>query len=799
MNVKKIILIGLMLGAIISFCYYSYSFASRTVFGVELRRGYFDNNVDYLGLDYTFPYINSGYGAIPNTVVYDVGTFTTFLKYYNQLSIEPSLPIDVMKDNLRKKTGSAFIVYTLLGLNGATNRTPRTVSAQDWAALDTRLASLNISWNCYTQGSVQSYSQSGEYSVSTTSQITGNIDDIAFNDAIDTTSALGTCFQEKNNPDHPTVYQIARQSGNIIMPIVTTGDSTTSGGAATSTPYYIINSSMRINNDIFKKDLFQSVSPGNTIYFKHEIDVGTTSEKYDWKVAINNGLSPQTVNGTILRPSGSSPGLFWSNQTLEEYSSTVADRENYMHVLTDNDLGKDICQQAWVVDSNYEHVGNKVCAHVAYNYSLTPSVSTSSSAIVEAGSNISIKASVNNNGPTSSQDTRFILRQVITKPGEAQPQVDPTDNSCKSGEANCYSGAKVFTIEGNGSSNNTNYQFNVADDSVGTKYCYYLSVSPASSRDSGWKTSEPVCVKIGKKPKVQIWGGDLVVGKGTALNSSNVISTNTQKGGKMYGSWAEYGVFASGKISGIASGAAFFGILNNNTLCSYNRLSFANSNNIDTGCSTSQMYTGGYVNSNTIPDISKSFSSSGTLISDDSVVLNNLSSGIYSRSGDLNLEKSELTRDEKESHGKYIILKVSGTVTISDDQIYNNDNGGSKYASIADIPQLIIIAKKINIKSNVGRVDAWLSASESINTCSDEDVVAKLNINKCNKLLTVNGPVMTGRIYLRRTAGSGTGVNSGDPAEIFNLRADAYLWSFARATGSGRIQTVYTTELPPRF
>ena len=58
---------------------------------------------------------------------------------------------------------------------------------------------------------------------------------------------------------------------------------------------------------------------------------------------------------------------------------------------------------------------------------------------------------------------------------------------------------------------------------------------------------------------------------------------------------------------------------------------------------------------------------------------------------------------------------------------------------------------------------------------------------------------MTDNLYLLRTAGSGTGAASGDPAEVFNMRADVYLWAFSQASSGSRIHSVYITELPPRF
>ena len=37
------------------------------------------------------------------------------------------------------------------------------------------------------------------------------------------------------------------------------------------------------------------------------------------------------------------------------------------------------------------------------------------------------------------------------------------------------------------------------------------------------------------------------------------------------------------------------------------------------------------------------------------------------------------------------------------------------------------------------------------------------------------------------------------PAEIFNLRADAYLWAYSQASRYTEAQTTYTRELAPRY
>jgi hypothetical protein len=162
-----------------------------------------------------------------------------------------------------------------------------------------------------------------------------------------------------------------------------------------------------------------------------------------------------------------------------------------------------------------------------------------------------------------------------------------------------------------------------------------------------------------------------------------------------------------------------------------------------------------------------------------------LASGAY-HTGDLTITASSIAPSQS------VIIVATGTVTIQGDITYAN----GPFDSISKIPQVVIIANKINIAGSAGRVDAWLltTGDGSINTCSDVPLNGPLNSTVCNKKLTVNGPVSTQHLYLRRTAGV-----DDDPAELFNLRADAFLWAQRQASGVGKAQTVYQTELPPRF
>lgn len=170
--------------------------------------------------------------------------------------------------------------------------------------------------------------------------------------------------------------------------------------------------------------------------------------------------------------------------------------------------------------------------------------------------------------------------------------------------------------------------------------------------------------------------------------------------------------------------------------------------------------------------------------------------GKYGSNSSSNLTLNASTLDPN----KTVILKVIGTVTIAGNQEYNPNNKGAKYKDASQLPQLVIIADKIVINRDVTKVDAWLIArgNGTIATCDDVSTSTK---DTCTKQLVVNGPVMAGHLELRRTYGSGLDAasESNIPAEIFNLRADSYLWAIAHSISYGRSQTVSTTELPTRF
>ncbi|MDT4843652.1 hypothetical protein FQZ97_775870 [compost metagenome] len=307
-----------------------------------------------------------------------------------------------------------------------------------------------------------------------------------------------------------------------------------------------------------------------------------------------------------------------------------------------------------------------------------------------------------------------------------------------------------------------------------------------------------------------MWGSDLSVGRYFANDNSPRISAivdtsvSTKAGGtKTFGSWIEYGVFASGTVRG-ASAAGLAGQNGNSSSSQgdWDKLTFANAGHtsvsgcngtIKFGCYTVPAGTG------TIPDVAARLAPTATtgtpLLPSESL---NGRNGTFYRTGNLTITGGTIER------GKSVVIRASGTVTISGNINYTTE----PLNSIADIPQVVIIANDIKINDTVTNIDAWLIANGSnghIYTCTNStnglpyNFSQVLTSNDCNEKLTINGPVMAKKLYLTRTSGSGTATESGEPGEILNLRADAYLWAIGRSGGLGSVQTIKTSELAPRF
>lgn len=540
-----------------------------------------------------------------------------------------------------------------------------------------------------------------------------------------------------------------------------------------------------------------SAKPGDRLYWRHGVKNETTyaTPSIDFRIdksGFSNGWNGNTD------PKGS---FSLGSKETREIGYKKSWSSYSVYDVVQDDVGRRLCQSvSWNPStgngggernsSDWTGVAGGACVSVPYNFRLVPSVAMDSKA-VEPGASIDVNPSVRNNGPTKSVDntrwvvTRFVVRSDAAMPTATTSPLEPCayyKNGCRTESSDSRSFPEAPNVTPVGTMDN----YTVPDIALGSWLCFALSVQPYSSASPGgsnWSHSAPSCVKVGKKPKIQVWGGDVAV-------RGSIMTATTKKDSGVFGSWVEYGALSVGTNILFGSGAGLVDQTSGQQR-DWSKLTFANSK---TSGNAFGLYTTSF---RPQPLIAQYFSNGKVEASYDktrSMDENAFVTGdsVVVRTTD-NLDLSAGTLPK----GRSLIIVASGTVTIKG----NLDYANGAMTSVRDIPQLVIIADKIDIEANVTNVDAWLVTANGttgvINTCSD--LVGDLSGKVCDRQLTVHGPVLAGKLLLKRTAGSGTGAQSGDPAELFNTRPDAYLWAQLVAVGSGRAETVDVVELPPRF
>ena len=720
-----------------------------TYFGRGNWYGYFTNTYDPWpgsGSDYNYvlPIVKDNL-ALPGDTINSVDSLLTLLKDYNADNTQ------TFKAK-QAKTGSAFIVNTMLGKSALyppdLSATSKDISADDWSDLESRLDYAQGQGNIIWSDAVSNYN--GGDCINSVYQGYGANDSNSINPDDDAFfSNSGSCHTESGikilNDDHTTAYLLLRRCANPIGQIANSG---------LSRAKWVISptSTISVNGVIAVDQSNAKAVPGNTITWAHTV----TNNEYNTHPYIiqyhyqNRG--DWVAEGGVLQAS-----VFATNETKSF---------NSQYTIQQGDVGKRLCRATSAQPSAWDNTGwvesSSPCVKVeAGEFTLTPAITTNPNGILEAGSYFEIIPTVTNSNQTQGNTAVWQLKRIIGS------SVTPMYSRPDSFPANSTTNLSTFTP----------IAAEAAPDlAVGTRVCYELSVAPYSNTTGNNSATAEACIIIGKKPKVQIWGGDLFSG-GKIQTSTSFIRSNT------FGSWIEYGVFAVDKISGFGSGSAYANNMTGN-FCDASKLSFANVLKNSPSCSGTDSV-GNYTRSSSLPDVAASFpSSAGTHMLNGSNGAYNPSAGGPITGGAMGI-------------GQWAVINATGKGTV---QITGNINyTAANISSVSDIPQVVIIADNIEISGNVTNIDAWLIAKNGyINTCSDVAFDANLSSEICNNPLRINGPVIAKNLYLRRTAGSRPGA-TGEPAEIFNLRADAYLWAATHAKNNNVIQTVYSAEMPPRF
>lgn len=336
-----------------------------------------------------------------------------------------------------------------------------------------------------------------------------------------------------------------------------------------------------------------------------------------------------------------------------------------------------------------------------------------------------------------------------------------------------------------------------------------------------WFDFSASCRTIAKKPNTAAWNGS-IMSTGSLISSLSPrydtvnpgeIASGSQT---LYGSWSEYLAIAktwpnNGKTmasgSTLSTGSSQLSICDSKPWESNSPLSISNfSTNTDACDLRASNIT---ANSTFLTRLNAYFNDEKNIANIKTVGSINDLYGTLSGNKLLRVRGSDLTIEQD--------IKVDGN--------YNLHN----------LPQAVIIVDggNVNIANNVKRVDAWLIVTSSggrggtINTCHydgqdfqpgrdtgvQSDTYNTL-VSPCTEQLAFNGPVIANRVNLQRSYGAnnhtrhrtnaydnsnGIG-NKETPAEIFNLRADAYIWGYAQASRyNSSYSEAYSRELAPRY
>ncbi|MGK2896570.1 MAG: hypothetical protein ACSLEY_03155 [Candidatus Saccharimonadales bacterium] len=547
-------------------------------------------------------------------------------------------------------------------------------------------------------------------------------------------------------------------------------------------------------------------TPGDTVTWSHKV-----KNKGPDRVSLNS--IGYTVTRTRERPLGtvvlsldSTSGSFTSTWNANKVKS-IADRTYTVHA---QDVGSYLCETISVSPRSHgttlpptidaSPASLKRCIQVPYNYTLTPQVTINPVDIAEGDQPIDVQPSISNTGPTQSADTDWRLTRLVYSPG-----VTPVlglghsiDGPCAyyTSASSCDQtfGSGENAVVPNSGLNLGSFTSSVGGLEVGSKLCFGLSIKPWSNVPGGsggddWRHSSLACVTVAKRPKLQVHGGDVSVHDGGIITSLSQYGTGVTA--KTYGSWVEYGAISPDANQTFASGA---GLRDGHTNpaavpAPWSQLTFAN---VRVTGATKSVALGGYHLGTWGGTLAAQFrtlqaetATTGTSLQLERLMLRDVRSLDYGASDVLISGIDGIA-------GTYII-RTAGDARITQNIELDYE---LTLASPRDIPQVVIVARNITIDAGVTRVDAWLVADESVDTCTNAP--AQLAISDCASPLTVNGVVQTKRLHLHRTAGGGSDTPA-LPAETFMLPGYAYLWFQQLQSKPEFVTSSYIVEKPPRF
>ena len=599
----------------------------------------------------------------------------------------------------------------------------------------------------------------------------------------------------------------------------------------------------------------QNIRPGETVTWRHT--VSNTSDTN----------APNTITTVVEQASSGLNQAVggWVNKSTSHNQGGVAHGTIYTtqptYKITQNDVDKRICQRVgWSPLSGTSEpdtwgYSSEACVTVPYHYppnnpddpddpnggsddpgrqpdgGVNIVVSHEGEDTVLPGEDVKFNYTIENQkGPTKTKPIEYHTYTFILPGGNDVPSnwqemvtygMNWNNVNCTNGGRDVY-GRSHCAQDLNGVTGNINPQDSWTDSSLynisgswlgnpGDQICSYIAVDNNWSVKNGisstsYAASNISCVRIGKRPQIQMNGSDSYAGKGFHSSAYSAISLNINRG-----SYGQYGLLtgSSAPITNFGSAGYTANASAQTNAC---KLAFANVGSLTASCSGMAGLGNAGIDhaiaaTATIPN-----GVNANSINSGSISINGLSNGYHRRSGSLTINGGSL------GSGVRATIVVNGDVTIAGN-IGGSSSESTSYSSLAQVPSLTIIATgNIKVNGSVTLINANLvSTGGKFISCAESSAGngadGDLGIHEgamCKNKLKINGSVVSKQSpVLHRTFGSGNGnyINQWDnntitaTSEWFNYTPNVWLTPYLSG-GSGTpdgYNTVNVTGLPVRY
>ena len=601
----------------------------------------------------------------------------------------------------------------------------------------------------------------------------------------------------------------------------------------------------------------QKMRPGDRLYWDHDLR-NSSNDDMSTDVTINIDNAVYLLDNGEQLSFDSNPSGIKKHGKADELFYVYHNGAG--RKITQNDVGHRLCQRiAWqkkAWNDNGWGTSSWACATIPYHYpgrqgtnepsnqfsdctqtgtcpnttpkggiQLSTSVAGGQTTIMP-GESVKFNYTLSNSGPTKSKGLTYRAYTFILKGGTGLPSnsnhmstypagwqnVDCNSTNVSSGNhGTCLMGknGSGLVIDPSTPKSITSDSYTIANEWLGNpgdQICSYIAVdnnwsvyndTPANS----YAVSNVACVKIGKKPQIQINGSDSYAKNGFTGGNYTDIAINTNRG-----SYSQYGLLTGSNGSITNFGTAGYTNISNTNKTKACKLAYANTTGLtNTNCSL--LGKAGINRTISIPTKMNAGNvvSTELNVGDVGAGGSNLGNAYYRANGDL-----EIHGTLKE--GNRITVYVDGNVTITDNiDTVNGETG--RYDALSQIPSLTLVAAgDIRISSNVTLVNANLVAMNgSLHTCynaTNEDLGL---VSKCSNKLKINGAVISKNSpKLLRTFGSGNISNytsqwdantTSSTSEWFNYTPNSWLVPNVGSMNSAitGYNTVSISDLPARY